>query len=228
MIKNKYAALTPVKPWWLTGKIDTDNCVAAYQAAGASSYVASKVNRANPGVYTATDGTAYPSWTASSGWYLNWTFKDYLETGISPNLKPSTYIARVRADGTSAARSIIGQTTTNNGLGLYLIANSNIPILTKINVVDIGSGTVGFAGNTNVVVAASYSEVGAYAHYLNGALNGVGTSNVTLTSTGYMRIGRHDNFASFPFSGWIYALAIYNVVLTPAQVYALTYAMNAL
>jgi len=77
--------------WWLAGGVNPANVVAAYQAKGAASYAASKVNLANPGTYDATEGVA-PSWDAATGWTGNGTTM-YLDTGVA---LLGTYTALIR------------------------------------------------------------------------------------------------------------------------------------
>ena len=68
-------------PWWLAGGVDPADCVGAYQAKGAASYTASKVNLANPGTYDLTTANN-PTLDSTTGWYLQ--SSKYLDTGIVP------------------------------------------------------------------------------------------------------------------------------------------------
>lgn len=231
MIKSKYSAAITDKPWWLAGGIPRSACMAAYRAVGASDYATSKVNLANPGLYNATDGSAYPAWNVATGWTFNNASSQYLNSNITPTVngqwsviinyvytRPATYsyptvfgcqptsidypqLTLCVENGTSGAPS-------NN----TVLRNGHITGLTITPRID--SGTVAIAGNKA---------------YSNGSL--VGTLTVGSVANTYKlyigAINNNANIISF-FNGIIKSLAIYNATLTADQVAALTIAMNAL
>ncbi len=65
-------------PWWMAAGVAP---IVAYQAKGAASYAASKVNLAQPGTYNATEGVA-PSWAAETGWTFD-GISQYLRTQLA-------------------------------------------------------------------------------------------------------------------------------------------------
>lgn len=78
--QNKITAAV-VTPWYLSGGVDPSDCIAAYQAKGAESYAASKVNLANPGIHDLTDNNTVP-WDSTDGWKSG-TTGNYLVTDFS-------------------------------------------------------------------------------------------------------------------------------------------------
>jgi hypothetical protein len=81
--------------WWLPNR----TCVAAYQAIGAASVEASRVNLANPGTHDLTPvsyyaGSAPPAWTAAKGWYRTRPNDQAWNTGITTAHSDWSYIAR--------------------------------------------------------------------------------------------------------------------------------------
>jgi hypothetical protein len=54
--------------WWACAGIYPAHCIAAYQAKGAASYEATKINLANPGVHTLVNDGVDVAWSAEDGW----------------------------------------------------------------------------------------------------------------------------------------------------------------
>lgn len=213
-------------PWWLSGGVAADNCFAAYKPKGAASLAASYDNNAAPGngladgTYDCTLGVA-PTFDPLTGWMFNGSTQ-WLNTGIDGTLKPVSYIARIALGG-SGYRPIIG-TITKNGWEWRINATTNKQNLLKQDTTSIGTSTSAGDG----VIAVTYSAAGAYAFYLSGVADGSGTNDKTGETGAVTLIGRKATGTDEWFAGNILCLAVYNVVLTPAQVLAVSTAMAAL
>lgn len=207
--------------WYLAGEISVANCLAAYQAKGMETFAASKINLANPGTYDLSDGGS-PTWDSNNGWMLS---NSYLYSACPVGNKGVTYIARVKPLNADAYQTVIGGNSANGPLSWDISATTLIPRLLKQNVAWIGSGTAGFSANVDTVIAASYSSIGEWAHYLNGAANGSGTTDLTLDA-GTLQIGTQATNLQ-RYYGNILGVAIYNVVLTADQVAAVSDSLAA-
>lgn len=222
MIRNRYIAAVNDKPWWLAGGIPQSACVAAYQAKGASSLAASYTNLANPGLYNATETTASPGWDASTGWYAN-SVNQGLNTGITPLYDQTWSLICRHASVTPSTRNCALGSYQNSGtypgllLGPYWEGD-------KIGYVNSKSTYVAPALLTGVIAVSGNKG------YRNGVLEGtpIGT---TASWTAYpISLLASKATASMKncLNGYLYAAAIYRIVLTDYQVAALTNAMNAL
>lgn len=78
-------------PWWMAAGVTP---IVAYQAKGAASYAASKVNLAQPGTYNATEYVA-PSWDAATGWSFNGTDQALRVSTINPGPSSSVIVSMV-------------------------------------------------------------------------------------------------------------------------------------
>lgn len=76
-------------PWYRSG---IPQPIAAYQAIGASSYAASKINLANPGTYDLVEGNA-PSFATATGWAGD-GIANYLKTGITCLQRSHSFMVR--------------------------------------------------------------------------------------------------------------------------------------
>jgi hypothetical protein len=196
------------------------NCILALQPRGAASLANSYINLANPGTYDAAPGVA-PTLDAT-GWTFNGTTQ-YLLSNCPTNLKPCTYVARISTTNTTGNRTIIG-CSDDNAFSFDLTGTTNAPRLVDMNVALIGAATTGFSAAADSVIAVSYSGAGVWTHYLNGSANGSGTTNRTPVSRTLM-IGTQDTTLSQKYPGIIGALGVFDVVLTPTQVAALSAGM---
>lgn len=213
MIKSKYTSAITDNPWWLAGGIPKNACVAAYQPIGASSYLASKVNLANPGTYDAADGAAIPTW-GSTGWTFDGASSQYLVmgvTGIGQN-----WSAIVAFSGASTNDdAIFGATTSfriwprrgTGGTHLFSSAAQNL----------MPSGLV-----TSGVLAIAGTGC-----YKDGILEGNVAANSGVSSN-VLWIGGQQGDGTRHWTGVIASIAFYNTPITGYQVAALTRAMNAL
>ena len=206
--------------WWLAGGISASDCIAAYQPKGAASYAASKVNLANPGTHDATDGTTYPSWGASDGWVFDGSGK-YLATDIIPIIVTNLWSAIVKISGGGTGRFLYG---------------TNDSSYREFGFRAINSTTMNYANgkSVNKTVSDAYNGVFAIAGlgaYADGNLLSGDIPLYPAYPCGKIHFGARvyaygtkDQF----YTGKVQAAAIYNTVLTSAQVSALTTAMSAL
>lgn len=194
--------------WWQVAGV---TCLVAYQAKGASSYAASKVNLAQPGTYDAVDGATPPTWAALTGWTGAATSVMSLTTGLSV---AKTY---------TIACEVANQTsTTSNGSFVSCSANLYIARINTSGVVwwnngALTIGTIGINAGRHTLIAlptAAYID-----DVSDGALAGTGTSGNLIIGSGAL---------GAKWSCDIIALAVYNQTLSSAQKTALTTAMAAL
>lgn len=202
-------------------------CVAAYDAIGAASLADSYTNEANPGTYDAAPGTA-PTWAYGTGWTFNGTTQYLTLGGLPATTKPVSWIIRLTPISTGAIQAPIASYNDQiGGLGIDASwgGSGGVRFL-KQNLVNIGSSlSAPPASGAGVVLAVTYSGVGAYAHYRNGVADGSGTNNQTFSSGRLMMLsGMTGRF----YKGDMAAVACYSGVLTADDVSAITTAMNAL
>ena len=214
MIKTRYTAAVTDKPWWLAGGIPASACVAAYKPIGASDYAASKINLVSPGLYNATDGAAYPTWSVTSGWIFAGASSQFLNVSLTPTKSWSTI---VRFSGVSnGANSLLfgAQETTWDIYHIFVYINGKCYWRNSLGSYNItpgyASGVVGLIG-------------------LNAYADGVWKSAIADNGATYSTfgIGTMEKVVYF-LTGNIQAFAIYNDTLNNDQVAALTAAMNAL
>jgi hypothetical protein len=213
-----------VIPWWLSGGILPADCLLAYAAKGAADYAGSKVNLHNPGTYDAVDGAAFPTWNVLTGWLFVKASAQYLNIpGLIPS-KPITLIARILKPNAAADDGIITPTGVTTGFDVRASGGGAIYHLELLNAfaVFIAASTSNIAIGADVTVGVSYSGVGAWAFYLNGAPDGSGVNNQVLgaNATAVGGIERADGYYKF--------MALYSAVLTAAQIGAVQTAMAAL
>jgi hypothetical protein len=212
-------ALSTANPWWLSGGIAAANCIAAYQPKGAANLAASYINLANPGAYNLTLGTA-PTWDITNGWKFLASSYQYLKT----NVIPSSTAMSVFIQFTNALSSgdVIGSQKSATGYprSLQIIpfwstnqvfyGNGKNYIFVTPNLTNGNLGLAGFIG------------------YRNGVSDGTITTETTFANL-ELYIGALNLYGSPSsyFTGYVQALAIYNITLT-TQISALTTAMAAL
>jgi hypothetical protein len=199
-----------VTPWYLTGGISPTVCIAAYQAKGAASYAASKINLANPGTYDLHGGVDF-TWDATNGW--TGANDKYLLTGINMSGTNQQYscIARVSDLGVGVTSGIYGG---YSGFSLLIYG---------------GTWSRAYSGGS--YDSASYTD-GAFAvrankFYRNGTELGTITSGAAISETD-IAVGASRADGYIKLSGKIQAIAFYNAALSVPQVEALTTAINAL
>lgn len=219
--RSRYTAAITDKPWWLAGGIPSANCVAAYRAKGASDYVASKVNLANPGTYNATDGAEYPTWAVTTGWTFNGS-SQFLTTGIYPTENMSVII---RFDGATKPANnyptLFGSVESGRNFYIHTFFMADQK-LTYVH----GSNSGGYPVTIVDVLPAGVVSISKYSIYVNGIYRAAITAGWSGTSTVPMPIGKRSD--GYWYAGNITALAFYSLELSNHQVTALTNAMNAL
>jgi len=212
-------ALASGAAWWeVAGK----TCIAAYQAKGAASYAASKVNLANPGTYDATEGVA-PTWDAATGWTFNGT-DQYLNTGRQPGLT-GTWICQF-TDATGG--SLWGARTSDYRVN-YVIPITNdggtLKVTYRCGYKDTGAWILVAPELTSGNLAASIGVGG----FRNGVLDGIlGTPSYPLTISVFLGAINLSGTAGIFFGGTIIAIANYNEGLSAPEVGALATRMASL
>lgn len=211
-VRRTSAATTPL---WLAGGISSSDCISAYQAKGAASYVASKSNLANPGTYDLTDGATYPAWAAGTGWTFTAANNQRLVIGggTGPTLKPFTLVAGINRSTDAAARSLIGSSAVN-GIQIRLGADHKLAML-KEGVGAIVTGSLAVPAAL-AVISLYYSAAGVYGIYVNSALDSSSTNNQTITSDSDL-IGTVLTGAQ-SWGGVITALFTYSTVINEFQI----------
>lgn len=204
-----------VAPWYLKGGVASANCIAAYKAKGAASYAASKINLANPGTYDAADGAAFPSWAAATGWTFNGTTQ-YLDTGVVP-VNDQTWSMIVKYNSyTTGAVTVCGMYEDVPGIRAFLIqVNDGGDLLTYYN-----------GNNTSAAphLHAATLAIGGTIAYRDGVPDGAAIGAIPGVFVGSIYIGavNYDAGTAAGFlPGVITSLAIYDAVLTEAQVVAI-------
>lgn len=216
MIKAKYSAAITDKrnDWWnlATG------CVAAYQAKGAKSYDASKLNLVGSGLYNLTEVGGSVNWDAAVGWSGFSTLSRCLDTNLSSVIN-MTWSAIIRVAGVSTNETVMlgcydgtkqgiyFSYSTSAGWGLYLDSPSQ----------------VNSAGSNAAVLAIAYTNA-----FVNGADVGdfIGQANNTIIRSPYIGAQHYTTPTQYT-NGSIQAVAFYTSNIS-AQIVALTNAMNAL
>ena len=207
--------------WWLSGGIAAANCVAAYQPKGAASYAASLVNLTGNATYDAT-GYNTPTWDASYGWNLiGYSPFKYIRTGITSMTTGWSIVALV---DTSVAASVFG---VSNAAGKQKRVALNFNGGRASWYLDSGL----YGTGTSSIKAGNVAILGNKG-YVNGTLDCTGTdtgdySGVDFQIGGYNKNGTADGFATGAQIK-IKAIAIYNTVISTAQLSALVTAMAAL
>jgi len=215
-----------VEPWYLKGGVPLADCLAAYLAKGVVDAATSYTNLANVGTYTLTAGASGPSWGVAAGWTWSGGINEHLTQGdTGAILKPCTFIARVIVTDVVSARTFMSGSTATGPVA-FKVHTDGKPKLEKGATSTIGYATTAITNGLDTVLAASYSAAGVWAHYTNGVDNGSGTTDTAIIVK-TNRIGA-ASAGDFPMKGSIAAISIYNTVLTPAQVAAISAAMAAL
>lgn len=202
-------------PWYLAGGVDAANCVAAYQAIGAASFAASKINLANPGTYDVTDGTKPPTWSAARGWI--YSDADITTALLSAVPFANTYTIIVQFVGGGSDFGLDRTLMSVMPSGAYMLR---------------GSGTNhGYKnGSTQLTVATALSgkhnmAMAGAAAYLDGVADGA-IPTAALSVTGVV-IGNNAAQSRGVIAD-ITAVSVYNTALTAPQVAAISTAMAAL
>lgn len=192
-----------VVPWYLSGGAPMP--VAIYEAAGAASYAASKVNLVNPGTYDLTEAAGAVDWTTENGWSV--ADAKYLLTGITPTGSYSVIVHYSDLNLTSNM-GIIGGYSGADGYYIYVadftyfVNKGNAEAALEAPRYD--DGIICMAGNKA---------------YLNGSLVGTipamtydGTDTISIMAVGAIN----------KLSGKVKSVAIYSTQLSAVQVASIT------
>jgi hypothetical protein len=208
-------ATTVALGWWLSGGISAANCIAAYQAKGAASYAASLVNLANPSTYDATTADA-PAWAALTGWHFE-AGSTYILCGTSVPATTFTYSVICRVFTSSAGGD-------NSGRLIDQANQYRIIPYTVGNYVAYNCGNTAKEITPSLIGAGTLGMAGRFA-FRNGISEGECTG-ATLTA-GDLNIGNSAVY-NRGLDGYIYAIALYDTVITDTQMLAVSDAMNLL
>ena len=149
---------------------------------------------------------------------------DLMTCALTGSEKAVTFFAVVYVmDTTDISNAIVG-TNANGGLG-FKISNTGKIELVKVGTILIGASTTSLGARVFKIVAGTYSSSGAFAFYLNGAADGSGTNDQTLTAGLTTQIGR--DAVQTPFEGDIAEILKFHRVLTSVEIaYINSYLMN--
>ena len=197
---SSQAAASSASTWWdLNGTITS--CVAAYQPKGAASYAASLTDLTGNG-YTLTEGATAPDWDSSTGW----TGGDPLTTGITVSSgKTWSIIGLFKNAGDLQS---IGKVSPYPRFGINRILTAGQYAFCN------PSDSPRYTGTSTSMVAC----MAGVRTFLEGEYKGSAAgleSNIT----------GQNIYCS---TGYFWAVAWYNAVLSDEQVSDLTDAMNAL
>lgn len=202
---------SPVSDWWLAGGVSPANCVAAYQPKGAASLAASYTNLANPGFYTASKIAGTEIWSATNGWtFSGW----YATTNLSG--ANSTWSVIIRFANVATGVYTFGSKDAISG------ARHGIRVFPFSNSVNSTNGNNVLTGINPVLLSGVYCIAGNTA-YRNGVVDGtILTSPATNNEPMYLGAEAGGGVSG---SFDMYAIAFYDIVLSAAQVAAISSAM---
>lgn len=218
------AQVTTPPPWWLSGGISAANAKRAYAPKGAASYAASLTNLANPGTGNAT-AIGSPQWDATSGWkFLNGQFTGML-TGLNlagTNKAWSILIRWSNPYDVTGTGWLFGAVVDqyNDSIGFYWHANGVSSLAAssgyKSDLAVAASTIVGIAGNK---AYSNGSDIGTISNK-----NAINAALTDLTIAGRWNGSAFTAIRQMNCQAFV----AYDAVLTPAQVSAVTAAMQAL
>ncbi len=217
--KSQAKAVVSGDTWWdLNGTITS--CVAAWQAKGAASYAASKVNLANSGTYDLAEiGGGAVTWSDSVGWSGFSTLSRCLDTQIA-NAITKTWSVIVRCAGVTADNTLVLGGYDGYQDSCYIAYFTATGWRFELM---IGAPT-NVAGSDSAVLAMAGSDI-----YVDGTdvANFASQSTNTLARSPYLGAQHYTSATQFT-NGSIQAAAFYNATLTSTQIANLTTAINLL
>lgn len=207
--------LGPVTAWWVAG--GASGVVAAYQAKGAASFAASKVNIANPGTFDAANGEVVPSFDSATGWIFSGS--DWLETGIEPGAN-WTMLIQVSDIG-NGRQVLLGCQTAGEAERFRVFADFSDQCFYG------NGGQTGFSPGFTTPGNVGFAGVNAYRNgVFDGSIVGIGYagSGLDVWVGGSNEDGSFVQGSAFRCS----SLVIYNNQLDAGKVAAVAAAMAAL
>lgn len=209
-----------VTPWWLAGGISPANCVAAYQAKGAVSYAASKVNLANPGTYDAMDGTSAPPWDSTNGWVGN--NAGYLDTRFKIKLNWSVVIRGWKVKSGNYGY-LFGNFEGGYAFQYQLRSDTNRLICYYGNNYNNTYTVTPSGDNTPFIIGFRTKDI-----YVNGSYVGsVNANELTSEALNYTYLLNSNGGYQVNYSN-LYAISFYNIKITELQMADLSAAIAAL
>ncbi len=212
--------------WWLAGGISPANCIAAYQAIGATSLNNSYINLANPGTNDIIDVNA-PYWNIVDGWVWD-SDSNYpqLNTGVVAKAGYSVVVKFFCTAEDIIQNTVLGGTKESTSQYFEIFARRGVTAddhIYKYGSASLAIGVRLFGSN----VMAMTDDYG----YLNGAVDDAIAGDLTDSVYPiYLFNTNRDGVLNpvVPFHGAIQAVAIYDITLTDAQVFAITARLNAI
>ena len=207
--------------WWMAGGVIP---IAAYQAKGAATYAASKVNLANPGTYDLTEGNGAVPWATGTGWGFVAASAQWLDTGVVPTLD-QTWSAFVQYSGMTVIVFAIL-------MGSYksTVPSGTLLITTPASGMRVFHGAIAtYATTAPWLLTGNYGVAGTIP-YRDGIAepNTVPASSGTTNLSLYIGAANADGAAVSFCTATLRAVVLYSSVLTPAQSLAIATAMAAL
>lgn len=242
---------------WLPPGISSGNVIAAYEAEGAASYAASKINLANPGTYDITNegGGGAPTWDATKGWIFP-SYPDPTCTLFGPPLPNGGTCSVIMAFSTPTLETAARKNYANDAWLFGIGGNGGIAPLLALSAIHGSPGTPGsptqsfwFNGDTGEIVSGLINYGGYVAiagrdgyflspddYALGNPATDVGIDAPAWVSSlaadhrfgiGGLSVG--SNGANIQSIGNIYIkwVYIYDVVLTAAQIDDIIYPLEA-
>lgn len=205
-------------PWYLRGGIPLANCIAAYRATGAASQAGSYTNLANPVTYdlTETHGANPVTWDAINGW--KGAVNAYLATGINTAVAGTWSVLIKFTNAQNLTEFLFGSVESTK----FWFINPRYASDTVVRY-GLASTTV----NRNTPVAAGVLGLCGLQPYRNGVADGAEIVSAPIQLTNVYITNSYGGLAQ-PFTGYVQAMAIYNVPLTAPQALAASTAMAAL
>jgi hypothetical protein len=202
--------------WFLGTDIPLANCIGAYQAIGAPSLQASYRNLAKPGTYNLTLVTAAPTFDHSTGWTFPTGVGQALNTGITPAANWSLII-RFSGCNDLSANAVCGEYTDTAAM---VIAPNRVTIGSRL----YNGGSLDHSPGA----ASGVWTVAGNRAYKDGAQLAGTIPAWTGTALYTIYLGANNAAVASGRPCIIQAAAIYNIVLTPAQVAVVTARMAVL
>lgn len=206
---KSYASALILDAWYLRGGITASKCVAAYDAANATTLANSYINLKNPGTYNLNPLVA-PAFRPGKGWEFNGSTTK-LDTGITAGTGWSMIVRF--SDGYNIGDQQLA--------GAYVTKSFNLA--NRINTSPI---KVQYGNSGNILVApamlAGCLAVAGPKGYRNGVNEGGDIATGTMPAAS-IYIGTQHAGAGYGFlRGKISHVAIYNDTLTPTEVAAVS------
>jgi hypothetical protein len=220
-----------VANWWdpnnegfsAAGAYRAKNSIGTVWGGGPTTYAASRVNQANPGMNDLIEGNGAVPWAQATGWGFAVAAAQWFDTGLIPAADQSSTVL-CQFSNVVAGFFLFGMYQTNALTERFLIEPSQGPGLrvrywnggTVVVAPSLLTGNLGFADGQG---------------YRNGVTDGAPMAAWTAVPTFSIYIGGVNRFGAFfaPITADIEAIAIYSApALTGPQMLAVATAMAAL